>query len=48
MNIVDWILIFLIAVVFILALRKMIMDRKNHKSCSCGGDCSSCSKKCDQ
>lgn len=44
MNAADIILILIIAAVVFLAVRKVIKDRKNGKSCSCG--CSGCSADC--
>ena len=44
MNIVDIILIAVIAAVVILAARRVILDRRSGKSCSCG--CESCGKNC--
>ena len=51
MNLIDYLLLLLIAGAVILALRKIHKDRKNGKSCSCGssscsGSCAGCSAKC--
>ena len=43
MNGADWIIILLVIAAAVLALRRIILDRKNGKACSCG--CGGCSGK---
>ena len=40
MNVIDLILVLILAAVVFLAVRKLVRDRKGGKTCSCG--CSGC------
>ena len=40
MNVIDLILVLILAAVVFLAVRKLVRDRKSGKTCSCG--CSGC------
>ena len=36
----------LVIILLILAVRKIVIDKRNGKSCSCGGNCNNCGTKC--
>ena len=46
MNVVDYILLIVLAAVVVLALRKIIRDRRSGKLCSCGDGSGRCGGRC--
>ncbi|WP_367926152.1 FeoB-associated Cys-rich membrane protein [uncultured Ruthenibacterium sp.] len=45
MGFADWLILAFVAVLFVLAVRRIVRDRRNGKCC---GNCAGCSHVCNQ